>query len=172
VISCVADHHASSDRLGDPHSPHVDHALGWRGALRGLAHAHVGWLFLQTNAPRKSVTPATGSRTPSFASQPNIAHTPQASLGQRERIMSWSAAASASTRGHGLPEPAQKLNALTRRHAILGEDGPHLLHWHSSSPDLSHATTPPVSSECATRSASGVHRTLPRAHLGAVPRSG
>jgi stearoyl-CoA desaturase (delta-9 desaturase) len=48
VISWVADHrkhHAFSDRLGDPHSPHVDHGVGWRGALRGLVHAHVGWLF-------------------------------------------------------------------------------------------------------------------------------
>src|ERR1700691_1644362 len=48
VISWVADHrkhHAFSDREGDPHSPHVDHGVGWRGALRGLAHAHVGWLF-------------------------------------------------------------------------------------------------------------------------------
>jgi stearoyl-CoA desaturase (delta-9 desaturase) len=49
VISWVADHrkhHAFSDRPGDPHSPHVDNDLGWRGALRGLAHAHIGWLFL------------------------------------------------------------------------------------------------------------------------------
>ncbi len=48
MISWVADHrkhHAYSDRLGDPHSPHVDHGGGWRGALRGLGHAHVGWLF-------------------------------------------------------------------------------------------------------------------------------
>ena len=48
LISWVADHrkhHAYTDRLGDPHSPHVDHGGGWRGALRGLAHAHVGWLF-------------------------------------------------------------------------------------------------------------------------------
>ncbi len=48
VISWVADHrkhHAYSDRLGDPHSPHVDHGCGFRGALRGLAHAHLGWLF-------------------------------------------------------------------------------------------------------------------------------
>ena len=52
VISWVADHrkhHAFSDRLGDPHSPHVDHGVGWRGALRGLAHAHVGWLFIHTH---------------------------------------------------------------------------------------------------------------------------
>jgi stearoyl-CoA desaturase (delta-9 desaturase) len=48
VISWVADHrkhHAFSDREGDPHSPHVDHGVGWTGALRGLLHAHVGWLF-------------------------------------------------------------------------------------------------------------------------------
>jgi stearoyl-CoA desaturase (Delta-9 desaturase) len=49
VISWVADHrkhHAFSDRPGDPHSPHVDHGVGWSGALRGLLHAHVGWLFV------------------------------------------------------------------------------------------------------------------------------
>jgi stearoyl-CoA desaturase (delta-9 desaturase) len=48
VISWVADHrkhHAFSDQPGDPHSPHVDHGVGWRGALRGVVHAHVGWLF-------------------------------------------------------------------------------------------------------------------------------
>ena len=48
VISWVADHrkhHAFSDEPGDPHSPHVNHGGGLRGALRGLAHAHVGWLF-------------------------------------------------------------------------------------------------------------------------------
>ncbi|HKG16541.1 MAG TPA: acyl-CoA desaturase [Solirubrobacteraceae bacterium] len=51
VISWVADHrkhHAFSDCPGDPHSPHVDHGGGWRGALKGLMHAHVGWLFLHT----------------------------------------------------------------------------------------------------------------------------
>jgi stearoyl-CoA desaturase (delta-9 desaturase) len=51
VISWVADHrkhHAYSDRFGDPHSPHVDSGGGWRGALRGLGHAHVGWLFDHT----------------------------------------------------------------------------------------------------------------------------
>jgi stearoyl-CoA desaturase (delta-9 desaturase) len=42
VIHWVADHrkhHAFTDEDGDPHSPHVD------GGLRGLWHAHVGWLF-------------------------------------------------------------------------------------------------------------------------------
>jgi stearoyl-CoA desaturase (Delta-9 desaturase) len=51
VISWVADHrkhHAFSDRHGDPHSPHVDHGQGWVGAIRGLVHAHVGWLFIHT----------------------------------------------------------------------------------------------------------------------------
>ncbi|WP_354698428.1 hypothetical protein DSM112329_04106 [Paraconexibacter sp. AEG42_29] len=48
VISWVADHrkhHAFSDREGDPHSPHVDHGHGLKGALGGLFHAHVGWIF-------------------------------------------------------------------------------------------------------------------------------
>jgi stearoyl-CoA desaturase (Delta-9 desaturase) len=51
VISWVADHrkhHAFSDKEGDPHSPHVGHAGGLKGALAGLAHAHVGWLFIHT----------------------------------------------------------------------------------------------------------------------------
>ena len=51
VISWVADHrkhHAFSDVPGDPHSPHVDHGKGLKGALRGLLHAHVGWLFIHT----------------------------------------------------------------------------------------------------------------------------
>ena len=51
VISWVADHrkhHACSDREGDPHSPHVGHGGGWSGVLRGLFHAHLGWLFIHT----------------------------------------------------------------------------------------------------------------------------
>ncbi|MEA2313938.1 MAG: hypothetical protein QOI03_630 [Solirubrobacteraceae bacterium] len=57
VISWVADHrkhHAFSDREGDPHSPHVGHGDGWGGALRGLAHAHVGWLFIHTHRGRRT----------------------------------------------------------------------------------------------------------------------
>ena len=38
-------HHALSDREGDPHSPHVGHGGGLRGAVVGFAHAHVGWMF-------------------------------------------------------------------------------------------------------------------------------
>ncbi|MEA2220058.1 MAG: hypothetical protein QOJ35_2684, partial [Solirubrobacteraceae bacterium] len=42
-IAWVADHrlhHAHTDEEGDPHSPHVGHGSG----LRGLWHAHSGWL--------------------------------------------------------------------------------------------------------------------------------
>ena len=37
-------HHRYSDHSGDPHSPHLQGnlAFGW---LRGLFHAHLGWLF-------------------------------------------------------------------------------------------------------------------------------
>ena len=48
VIDWVATHrkhHQFSDDEGDPHSPHVGHGHGWRGELRGLAHAHLGWVF-------------------------------------------------------------------------------------------------------------------------------
>ncbi len=46
VVDWVATHrkhHRFSDQPGDPHSPHVDHAPGLRGALAGFWHAHVGW---------------------------------------------------------------------------------------------------------------------------------
>jgi stearoyl-CoA desaturase (delta-9 desaturase) len=47
VITWVADHrkhHAFTDREGDPHSPHLA-GPGFWGAVKGLWHAHVGWLF-------------------------------------------------------------------------------------------------------------------------------
>src|SRR5579875_1443023 len=47
VITWVADHrkhHAFTDHEGDPHSPHL-HGPGFWGAVRGLWHAHIGWLF-------------------------------------------------------------------------------------------------------------------------------
>jgi stearoyl-CoA desaturase (delta-9 desaturase) len=56
VISWVADHrkhHAFADQEGDPHSPHVDHGRGWAGAIKGLLHAHVGWLFIHTQRGAK-----------------------------------------------------------------------------------------------------------------------
>ena len=56
MIAWVADHrkhHAFADQDGDPHSPHVDHGHGLRGALRGLFHAHMGWLFIHTQRGKK-----------------------------------------------------------------------------------------------------------------------
>jgi stearoyl-CoA desaturase (delta-9 desaturase) len=47
VLHWVADHrkhHAHTDEEGDPHSPHLA-GRGVIGALKGLWHAHVGWLF-------------------------------------------------------------------------------------------------------------------------------
>jgi stearoyl-CoA desaturase (delta-9 desaturase) len=39
-------HHQYSDREGDPHSPYLyPEGASTRGQLRGLWHAHVGWLF-------------------------------------------------------------------------------------------------------------------------------
>ncbi len=48
VLDWVATHrrhHQYSDQEGDPHSPHVGHGTGWSGAVRGLVHAHLGWVF-------------------------------------------------------------------------------------------------------------------------------
>ncbi len=47
VITWVADHrkhHAFTDQDGDPHSPHLS-GPGFWGGVKGLWHAHVGWLF-------------------------------------------------------------------------------------------------------------------------------
>jgi stearoyl-CoA desaturase (delta-9 desaturase) len=47
VITWVADHrkhHAFTDQEGDPHSPHLS-GDGFWGGVKGLWHAHVGWLF-------------------------------------------------------------------------------------------------------------------------------
>jgi stearoyl-CoA desaturase (delta-9 desaturase) len=44
VLDWVADHrkhHAHADEEGDPHSPHVGHGSG----VKGLWHAHTGWLL-------------------------------------------------------------------------------------------------------------------------------
>ena len=38
-------HHAYSDKEGDPHSPHHGFARGPLGAIKGLLHAHMGWMF-------------------------------------------------------------------------------------------------------------------------------
>src|SRR4051812_44678170 len=50
VMNWVADHrkhHAHSDQEGDPHTPH-GHGPGLKGAITGLWHAHMGWLFEQS----------------------------------------------------------------------------------------------------------------------------
>jgi stearoyl-CoA desaturase (delta-9 desaturase) len=38
-------HHRVADKPGDPHSPYANEDPGARGALKGLWHAHMGWLF-------------------------------------------------------------------------------------------------------------------------------
>jgi len=48
VTQWVTDHrkhHALSDREGDPHSPHHGSGPGWKGVVKGLWHAQVGWLL-------------------------------------------------------------------------------------------------------------------------------
>jgi stearoyl-CoA desaturase (delta-9 desaturase) len=55
-LDWVADHrkhHAHTDEEGDPHSPHAGQGSGVRGALSGLWHAHVGWLW-QTQGQAES----------------------------------------------------------------------------------------------------------------------
>ena len=47
VLKWVADHrkhHVFTDEEGDPHTPH-EAGPGVRGAIKGLWHAHLGWLF-------------------------------------------------------------------------------------------------------------------------------
>jgi stearoyl-CoA desaturase (delta-9 desaturase) len=47
VITWVADHrkhHTFTDQEGDPHSPHLA-GPGFWGGVKGLWHAHIGWLF-------------------------------------------------------------------------------------------------------------------------------
>lgn len=43
-VSIHRRHHMSTDRDGDPHSPHLSGAGAW-GRLKGLLHAHVGAMF-------------------------------------------------------------------------------------------------------------------------------
>lgn len=48
VGNWVADHrkhHAFADEDGDPHSPHTGGGTGFGGAMKGLWHAHMGWLW-------------------------------------------------------------------------------------------------------------------------------
>ena len=55
VITWVADHrkhHAFTDQKGDPHSPHLS-GPGFAGRVKGLWHAHVGWLFETVGAAER-----------------------------------------------------------------------------------------------------------------------
>jgi hypothetical protein len=59
VIGWVATHrrhHAFTDRPGDPHSPYR-YGIGLAGQLRGLLHAHVGWLFGNDPTPQQRYAP-------------------------------------------------------------------------------------------------------------------
>jgi len=59
VIGWVATHrrhHAFTDRPGDPHSPYR-YGTGLAGQLRGLLHAHVGWLFGNDPTPQQRYAP-------------------------------------------------------------------------------------------------------------------
>jgi stearoyl-CoA desaturase (delta-9 desaturase) len=55
VITWVADHrkhHAFTDQEGDPHSPHL-HGEGFVNSVKGLWHAHIGWLFETVGAAER-----------------------------------------------------------------------------------------------------------------------
>lgn len=59
VISWVAahrQHHSHSDGADDPHSPH-HHGAGLTGVVRGLWHAHLGWLFAPRDLRRERWAP-------------------------------------------------------------------------------------------------------------------
>jgi stearoyl-CoA desaturase (delta-9 desaturase) len=59
VIGWVAihrRHHAFADRPGDPHSPYR-YGTSPAGQLRGLAHAHVGWLLRDDPSPPARYAP-------------------------------------------------------------------------------------------------------------------
>src|ERR1700712_856767 len=58
VIQWVSDHrkhHAHTDEEGDPHSPHAGYAGGGvMGTLRGLFHAHVGWILTEEGGENRA----------------------------------------------------------------------------------------------------------------------
>jgi stearoyl-CoA desaturase (Delta-9 desaturase) len=58
VIQWVSDHrkhHAHTDEEGDPHSPHAGFAGGGiGGTLRGLFHAHVGWILTEQGGENRA----------------------------------------------------------------------------------------------------------------------
>lgn len=59
VVEWVATHrrhHAFTDRPGDPHSPYR-YGTGTWAQLRGLVHAHLGWLFRHDPTPVERYAP-------------------------------------------------------------------------------------------------------------------
>jgi stearoyl-CoA desaturase (delta-9 desaturase) len=50
-------HHQHADEEGDPHSPHLSGHTGLRGAVTGLYHAHMGWIFEGGRAERERYAP-------------------------------------------------------------------------------------------------------------------
>jgi stearoyl-CoA desaturase (delta-9 desaturase) len=59
VISWIATHrrhHAFSDQPGDPHSPY-EYGGGAFGRLRGVIHAHMGWLFRADSTSAEQYAP-------------------------------------------------------------------------------------------------------------------
>ena len=69
VLDWVADHrkhHTFADEEGDPHSPHVGFGAGLGGVVRGLWHAHVGWLFENNGQAEKR------RYCPDLAGDPNM----------------------------------------------------------------------------------------------------
>ncbi len=51
-VNWVADHrrhHAHSDEEGDPHSPHLHGDESTWGMVKGLWHAHIGWMLNRTH---------------------------------------------------------------------------------------------------------------------------
>lgn len=59
VIRWVADHrrhHAFSDSAGDPHSPWINGG-GFGPLLKGMFHAHIGWLFDTEQTDQKRFAP-------------------------------------------------------------------------------------------------------------------
>ena len=60
VTAWVADHrrhHAFADKEGDPHSPHLADGEGLGAVLKGLWHAHMGWLFRDDETDRDRWAP-------------------------------------------------------------------------------------------------------------------
>ena len=151
VISWVADHrkhHAYSDRLGDPHSPHVDHGGGWRGALRGLAHAHLGWLFdhSQRGGPR-ALRPRPGGRP-----------------GDQLRRQHLRAVVARGPRDPVRPRRADRRHRRARASRECCGEG-----WRASS---CCTTSPTASTRCAISSAAGASRpAITRATCCGWPRS-